>query len=110
MQRSQGRIFTTHTGSLPRTPDLTHMMVLLSRHAQLDRAAFDLEVEASTRRVIGAQLDASIDVGNDGEQSRESFFTYVQHRLSGYGGESARPGMRDIVRYPTFRELKAPDF
>lgn len=46
---------------------------------------------------------------NDGEQPRESFFTYVQHRMCGFGGQSQRPPMRDIVRYPTFLELKLRD-
>jgi 5-methyltetrahydropteroyltriglutamate--homocysteine methyltransferase len=64
----------------------------------------------STRYVVGQQLAAGIDVGNNGEQSRESFFTYVQHRMTGFGGRSERPIMRDIVRYPTFRKLMPPMF
>ena len=36
--------------------------------------------------VIAAQLEAGIDIGNDGEQARESFVTYVQHRMTGFGG------------------------
>ncbi len=56
------------------------------------------------------QLEAGIDVGNNGEQSRESFFTYVQHRMTGFGGRSERPVMRDIVRYPSFLKLMAPMF
>ena len=49
---------------------------------------------------IAAQLDAGIDIGNDGEQARESFFTYVQHRMTGFGGTSQRPIMRDLARPP----------
>ncbi len=60
--------------------------------------------------MVAKQLAAGIHVGNDGEQPRESFLSYVQHRMSGFGGQSQRPIMRDIVHYPSFLELKLPDF
>jgi 5-methyltetrahydropteroyltriglutamate--homocysteine methyltransferase len=110
MQRSETRILTTHAGSLPRPKDLVALQVRLSRKEPVDAAALDELVERSTRRVIAAQLAAGIDIGNNGEQARESFFTYVQHRLSGFGGQSNRPIMKDIIHYPSFLELKLPDF
>lgn len=110
MLRSQGRILTTHAGSLPRRESLVAMLVKKSRGEEVDGAALVREIEESTRYVVGQQLAAGIDVGNNGEQSRESFFTYVQHRMTGFGGRSERPIMRDIVRYPTFRKLMAPVF
>ena len=64
-------------------------------------------VEAATAASIAAQVDAGIDIGNDGEQARESFFTYVQHRMTGFGGTSDRPLMRDLVEHPDFLELAA---
>ncbi|HSD11465.1 MAG TPA: methionine synthase, partial [Candidatus Binatia bacterium] len=75
----------------------------------VDAVALAEAVEASTRHVIARQLEAGIDVGNNGEQPRESFFTYVQHRMSGFGGQSHRPIMRDIIEYPGFAELKLRD-
>lgn len=110
MQRSETRILTTHAGSLPRPKELVAMQVRLSRKEPVDAAALDELVERSTRRVIAAQLAAGIDIGNNGEQARESFFTYVQHRLSGFGGQSNRPIMKDIIHYPSFLELRLPDF
>jgi 5-methyltetrahydropteroyltriglutamate--homocysteine methyltransferase len=110
MQRSEARILTTHAGSLPRPKELVAMQVRLSRKEPVDTAALDELVERSTRRVVTAQLAAGIDIGNNGEQARESFFTYVQHRLSGFGGQSNRPIMKDIIHYPSFLELKLPDF
>src|SRR5271169_5154208 len=110
MLRSEDRILTTHAGSLPRPESLTAMLVKTSRGEEVDRAAMLREIEESTRYVVGQQLAAGIDVGNNGEQSRESFFTYVQHRMTGFGGRSERPIMRDIVRYPTFCKLMAPLF
>ena len=110
MLRSENRILTTHAGSLPRRESLTAMLVKISRGEDVDRAAMLREIEESTRYVVHKQLEAGIDVGNNGEQSRESFFTYVQHRMTGFGGRSERPIMRDLVRYPSFLKMMAPLF
>ena len=110
MQKSSDRVLTTHTGSLPRGKALTGLMVALSRRQPVDQAALAREVEERTRLAVRRQLEVGIDVGNDGEQGRESFLTYVQHRLSGFGGESERPIMRDIVQFPSFLALRLPDF
>jgi 5-methyltetrahydropteroyltriglutamate--homocysteine methyltransferase len=110
MQRSDTRILTTHAGSLPRPQSLVEMMVRKSRCEPVDAAAFDAAVEAATRHVVARQLEVGIDVGNNGEQPRESFFTYVQHRLSGFGGSSERPIMKDIIHYESFVALKLPEF
>ena len=64
-------------------------------------------VEASataTRAAVKRQLETGIDVVNNGEQGRESFFTYVQHRMSGFGGSSERAVMRDTTAFPGYRE------
>jgi 5-methyltetrahydropteroyltriglutamate--homocysteine methyltransferase len=110
MLRSDGRILTTHTGSLPRPPALTQMLLALSKREEVDRESLHEQVQAATLDVIRKQKSVGIDVGNNGEQGRESFFTYVQHRLSGYGGESDRPLMRDLTAFPTFVTLKWPEY
>jgi 5-methyltetrahydropteroyltriglutamate--homocysteine methyltransferase len=110
MERSERRILTTHAGSLPRPTALTEMLVRQSRREDVDAGALAAAVRDATRHVVARQLEAGIDVGNDGEQGRESFFTYVQHRMTGFGGVGQRPVMRDIVHYPTFVALRAPAF
>ncbi|MBI1817478.1 MAG: methionine synthase [Deltaproteobacteria bacterium] len=110
MERSDKRILTTHAGSLPRPAALVELMVKKSRRELVDAAVFAETVERATQHVVTRQLEVGVDVGNNGEQPRESFFTYVQHRLSGFGGQSQRPIMRDIVRYQSFLNLKLPDF
>ena len=90
MQHSEKRILTTHAGSLPRPRELAEMFGRLSRHEPVDAAAMEQAVHDATRRVVRMQAECGIDVGNNGEQSRESFFTYVQHRMSGFGGQSQR--------------------
>src|SRR5204863_4824789 len=76
----------------------------------VDAETLATAVERATRDVVAKQLAAGIHVGNDGEQPRESFLSYVQHRMSGFGGQSQRPIMRDITRYPSFLQQKLPDF
>ncbi|HXN84885.1 MAG TPA: hypothetical protein VN867_02390, partial [Candidatus Binataceae bacterium] len=108
MRSSENRILTTHAGSLPRPKALAQMLGRKSRHESVDDAALEQMIAESTRHVIERQLQAGIDLGNNGEQSRESFFTYVQHRMSGFSGASKRPFMSDLIRYPGFLAFKAP--
>ncbi len=110
MKRSEGRFLTTHAGSLPRPKPLVDLLVRMSKREPVDEAAYGVQVEDATRRTLLGQIEAGIDVGNDGEQGRESFFTYVQHRMSGFSGTSERPVMRDILHFPSFLELRLPEF
>src|SRR6202521_5127404 len=105
MQRSESRILTTHTGSLPRPKPLVEMQLRMSQGEAVDPAILADAVERATQRAVGHQLDCGSDVGNDGEQPRESFFTYVRYRMSGFGGEGRRPPAQDVASYPTFVEL-----
>jgi 5-methyltetrahydropteroyltriglutamate--homocysteine methyltransferase len=62
--------------------------------------ALEQAVEEATRTAIARQIAAGLDIINNGEVGRESFFTYVQHRMTGFGGEGSRPVMADLLRYP----------
>ena len=95
MQRSETRILTTHTGSLPRPKSLVDFQLRMSRGEAIDSAALAAMVEQATHYVIAQQLACGVDIGNDGEQPRESFFTYVRYRMSGFGGESQRAPLQD---------------
>jgi 5-methyltetrahydropteroyltriglutamate--homocysteine methyltransferase len=103
MLHSEQRILTTHTGSLPRPPDLTALYARRAAGETVDAAAIDAAGKAATRDVVRKQIAAGIDVGNNGEQMRETFFLYVQHRMSGFGGHWNRKPMADALRYPGFR-------
>jgi 5-methyltetrahydropteroyltriglutamate--homocysteine methyltransferase len=108
MLSSVDRILNTHAGSLPRPPALARMFGQLSRREAVDQAELERAIADATRRVVAMQLASGIDIGNNGEQSRESFFTYVQHRISGFGGRSERPRVADVWSYPTFVESISP--
>jgi 5-methyltetrahydropteroyltriglutamate--homocysteine methyltransferase len=105
LKRSESRILTTHAGSLPRPKGLVELQLRASRGEAVNAAALSQAAEQATRRAVAHQLACGIDVGNDGEQPRESFVTYVRYRLSGFSGESKRPPVKDIAAYPSFRAL-----
>lgn len=96
------RILTTHAGSLPRPPELTRLLAASSRGEPIDASELARAGEAATRDVIERQLACGLDIVNDGEVARESFVTYVQHRMTGFGGKSQRKAMGDLLRYPDY--------
>jgi len=110
MLTSETRILTTHAGSLPRPPELAALHGRRSSGESIDASELREAVEAATAATIAAQVEAGIDIGNDGEQARESFFTYVQHRMTGFGDTSQRALMRDLLDHPDFLELMIPRF
>jgi 5-methyltetrahydropteroyltriglutamate--homocysteine methyltransferase len=105
MQRSTERILTTHTGSLPRPAELTRLYALRSGGKAVDEAEIDRAGRDAVRQVVQKQRAAGIDVGNNGEQQRDSFFLYLKTRLSGLGGSWQRPSRADVDRYPQFKRM-----
>jgi 5-methyltetrahydropteroyltriglutamate--homocysteine methyltransferase len=99
------RILTTHAGSLPRPRALTELHAAKASGQVVDESALRDGAEQATRDVIARQMDVGLDVVNNGEVGRESFFTYVRHRMSGFSGQSSRPVMADLTEYPGFLEL-----
>ncbi len=105
MQRSEGRILVTHVGSIPRPPVLRDLLVRQDRGEPVDQRDLDRLAEQAVRHVVEQQLEAGVDVGNDGEQPRAGFSTYVARRMEGFGGESRRPLARDIAEHPDYRAM-----
>jgi 5-methyltetrahydropteroyltriglutamate--homocysteine methyltransferase len=105
MQRSSDRILTTHTGSLPRPHELTRLYSLRARGEKVDAAEIDRVGRDAVRRIVAKQREAGIDIGNNGEQQRDSFFLYLRARLSGLGGSWERPSRADVERYPEFKRM-----
>jgi 5-methyltetrahydropteroyltriglutamate--homocysteine methyltransferase len=105
MQRSTSRILTTHTGSLPRPRELTRLYALRAAGQPADAAEIARAGDAAVRRIVDRQRAAGIDVGNNGEQQRDSFFLYLKERLSGLGGSWERPSRADVDRYPEFKRM-----
>ena len=104
MKRSASRILTTHTGSLPRSPNLQELLREREERRELDSGLFDAEVRQAVADVTAKQQETGIDVVNDGEQGRGQYATYVKERLTGFEGERAvrtRPRLDD-ADFPEF--------
>src|SRR5882757_3200257 len=83
MQRSIGRILTTHTGSLPRPGDLVAMLNAKELGESYDKAAFAARAKRAIAEVVAQQVDTGIDIVGDGEHSKFNWMAYARARLSG---------------------------
>src|ERR1700688_4085758 len=97
---SRDRILTTHVGSLPRNDKLSDLLVRREAGEKLDQAEFSSEMDKGVRHVVDKQAAAGIDIGNDGEQQRVGFQTYVPQRMSGFAGVSKRRRGREFEEFP----------
>jgi 5-methyltetrahydropteroyltriglutamate--homocysteine methyltransferase len=105
MRRSDERILTTHTGSLPRPAELTQLYVRRARGESVDPAELDQLGRTALHAILAKQVQAGVDVGNNGEQQREGFFLHIRHRMSGFGGSWQRRTRADALRYPIFKRI-----
>jgi hypothetical protein len=110
MSMSTERISVSHVGSLPRSPALSDLLIRQEAGQTIDNAELARQVEIATAHVIGKQAEAGVDVGNDGEQSRVGFQTYVPRCLCGFGGESKRPPSRDQIDFPSYARQRSSVF
>lgn len=55
----------------------------------VDAARLEAEIQAAVKETVKKQLDAGVDVLNDGEVSKPSYATDVKDRLTGFGGEGS---------------------
>ena len=101
-------ILTTHAGSLPRPAALVELLAQKFKGQPVDESELNQTIEAAVVDVVAKQARVGIDIANDGEQSRESFFTYVQHRMTGFGGRSDAPRFwQDMADFPDFMQVMA---
>ncbi|MBE0517057.1 MAG: cobalamin-independent methionine synthase II family protein [Methanophagales archaeon] len=108
MLKSEDRILTTHTGSLPRTAELVSLLNKKDAGVKIDPEQFEKVVKDSLRIVVLKQQEAGIDIANDGEQSRVGFDTYVYNRMTGFGGEGIRSPIQDLEEFPEYAEKAFP--
>jgi 5-methyltetrahydropteroyltriglutamate--homocysteine methyltransferase len=104
------RILTTHVGSLPRNEVLTDLLIRREAGAPVDPGTMAAEMDRAVCSVIDAQAAAGIDIGNDGEQQRVGFQTYIPERMSGFGGESKRRIGKDFQEVPELVAMFARRF
>jgi 5-methyltetrahydropteroyltriglutamate--homocysteine methyltransferase len=109
MKRSEQRILTTHTGSLPRPERLVELMFARESGQDVKPDTLRAEVKSAVNDVVRAQVEAGVDVVNDGEMSKIGYSTYVKERLTGFSGEQTmgQPGQiapSDLLEYPSYAQ------
>lgn len=86
MKRSTERILATHTGSLPRPPDLVQMAEGHDQRELRATPAFESRVKEAVAETVRKQAEVGVDVLSDGEMSKVAFSAYVTERVTGFDG------------------------
>jgi 5-methyltetrahydropteroyltriglutamate--homocysteine methyltransferase len=103
-----GRILTTHVGSLPRPDDVVEQVFKVDNGEAVDPAEYDRIIGGAVADRVRHQADAGIDLVSDGEMSKIGYATYIRHRLSGFElGDVPRATPADLDAYPSFRDRLA---
>jgi 5-methyltetrahydropteroyltriglutamate--homocysteine methyltransferase len=111
------RILATHTGSLIRPPELLKFLAARDAGESYDEAAYADTLLAAVKEIVRKQVEAGIDVVDDGEMGKTSWITYLYERVSGLearlvtlAGASMLPPSRDRQEFPgAYAELDALD-
>ncbi len=109
MQTSTDRILTTHTGSIARPDGLIELMRARENGQPYDREAFEARATAAVEECVRRQVEAGLDVINDGEQRKSGFTTYLKERLAGFeavpyaAGESPA-SWPEVAEFPEYYE------
>ena len=91
MKQSTHRILTTHVGSLARPDSVVSLLRLKERGQPYDRENFARLVRGAVADVVRKQVEAGIDIINDGEVGKSNFSRYARERLSGFTERAVRP-------------------
>ena len=94
MLRSEGRILTTHVGSLIRPDDLLAQATVAP--GEQDTQKYRQSLRAAVADVVRRQVETGIDIVNDGEFGKSSWAAYILERLSGF---EVRPEQRQPIRW-----------
>jgi hypothetical protein len=101
------RILATHTGSLIRPAQLLAFLAAKERGQDYDEEAYQGCLRESVDDVVRRQVEAGIDVVDDGEMGKASWITYLYERVSGlevrpitHEGGTMLPPSRDRQAFP----------
>ena len=107
MRTSTERILTTHVGSLPRPEKLAVLLLQEDRGEPVEPMELEQVIGDAVAAAVQRQAVVGIDVVSDGEMSKVSYATYINRRLSGFGGDVERQVARDLRDYPELRRKLA---
>jgi 5-methyltetrahydropteroyltriglutamate--homocysteine methyltransferase len=98
MKHSSARILTTHTGSLPRPPDLVALLNRKELGEAYDGAAYRERISRAIGDIVWQQAGTGIDIVDDGEHSKINWMAYARARLSGLAEIDSPPRFRGATR------------
>jgi 5-methyltetrahydropteroyltriglutamate--homocysteine methyltransferase len=111
------RILATHTGSLIRPPELLGFQAAKERGDKFDEEAYARTLKEAVDETVRRQVEAGIDVPNDGEMGKASWITYLYERVTGLEarkisleGTSVLPPSRDRQAFPGFYDEHDAEF
>ena len=78
---------------MPRPPEIFEVMQARAAGARVDEPAYERLLKNHVVEIVRKQVEAGIDVVNDGECSKLSFNNYVAERLSGFEGRVPPGGL-----------------
>jgi 5-methyltetrahydropteroyltriglutamate--homocysteine methyltransferase len=112
MRRSQNRILTTHVGSLVRPSELRDLASATEKDPTV-RETYEHTLANAIAKVVREQVDAGIDIVNDGEFAKSGWSAYVLQRISGFEirPDQLRPLVwlgRDLERFGDFIAKEMP--
>ena len=111
MKRSNERILTTHTGSLPRTAKVVELLLAEQKNPGARKAELDAAVREAIAHVVQKQIECGIDIINDGEQGRTDYTVHVLDRLAGFAARARRrsaPAMRNSRNWRNCSRISPP--
>ena len=103
------RILTTHVGSLPRPDDLIDPLYAQAQGLPFDEPALERRVAEAVTESVRMQVASGLDLVNDGEMGKVSYYTYVAERLTGFEERvqvtrGHRPDSAQFPRYLAWEE------
>src|SRR5579883_2434215 len=115
MQRSTDRILTTHVGSLVRPPELKRFIDAKQGGESFEPSEYEAALKEAVRGIVRGQVEAGVDVVDDGEFGKSAWHTYIRDRVTGYedrevGREQDFVVGKDLERFPDFYGQYAASF
>jgi len=110
MKTSTDRILTTHTGSIGRPDALIELMRAKENGRPYDQDEFEACVTAAVEDCVRRQVEAGLDVINDGEQRKSGFASYLTERIAGFeaipddGSRSPIESWPEVSEFPDYYE------
>ncbi len=101
------RIPVTHAGSLIRPPELLSFLAAKDHGQRYDETACAAALRTAVTDVVREQVQAGVDIVDDGEMGKSSWITYLYERVSGLESRPVTgsfagimPASRDRQHFP----------